>query len=586
MIESSGRRLPPLFLSTRQAPALSRHLLGAAFVAMVLAWLIPNHSPPWTSFYNDAAMALGLAALLTAIGSSPWRGTSRVPLSAWVVSVVALVPWLQFATGTLVYSGDAFVASAYVGALAVSIHAGHAWMSSGDRRLPLLLSWAALVAAGVSTVIAIAQVLDVSSWAVWAESTVRGMRAAGNLAQPNNLATLFGLGAAAAFYLFERERLSSFLVLFAVGFLEIGAALTQSRMSLAFGPLAIAIVWILQRRTLAIKTPVRAVVALTLAHWLVMAAMPGLLDFLLGDAPADLATRGVGSPRYQMWAMLLDAVRAVPWQGYGWLQVGAAELAVADRYPPINELWLQGHNVFVELIVWCGWPLGLSLAAALVFWFASRIRRLRSVEAAAGMLVIGFVSLHALVELPHHYLYFLVPVGLWAGIVESEERARSTRGGVLMLVPALAVLLTLGGIAIEYPKIEEDVRLVRLESARIVGARALEKSPDAPLLSSLTAFLEFARTEPAAGLSAAQLHAMSAATKRYPYAASLVRYASALSLNGQRDEARRTFVKIRYIYGDKMYVRLKNDLHDRVHDGESGLAQLDADLPDVARLSP
>jgi hypothetical protein len=35
-----------------------------------------------------------------------------------------------------------------------------------------------------------------------------------------------------------------------------------------------------------------------------------------------------------------------------------------------------------------------------------------------------------------------------------------------------------------------------------------------------------------------------------------------------------------------MYVRLKNDVHDRVRSGEVGLAQLDADLPDVARLSP
>jgi hypothetical protein len=148
------------------------------------------------------------------------------------------------------------------------------------------------------------------------------------------------------------------------------------------------------------------------------------------------------------------------------------------------------------------------------------------------------------------------------------------------------LLIVFGGIALEYPSVEEDFRLVRFESVRIVGAHATEKSPHAPLLSALTSFLEFARTEPSSGLSPAQLRAMEQSTKRYPYAASLVRYASALSLNGQRDEARRTFVKIRYIYGDKMYVRLKDDLHDRVQDGELRLAQLDADRPELASLSP
>jgi len=79
---------------------------------------------------------------------------------------------------------------------------------------------------------------------------------------------------------------------------------------------------------------------------------------------------------------------------------------------------------------------------------------------------------------------------------------------------------------------------------------------------------------------------MSDAVKRYPYAPSLARYATALALNGQPDEARRTFVKIRYIYGDRMYARLKGDLHERVQGGDSALAQLDADLPDIARPSP
>jgi amino acid transporter len=102
-----------------------------------------------------------------------------------------------------------------------------------------------------------------------------------------------------------------------------------------------------------------------------LALMPVLLLQWFQAAPDTMATRGLHTPRYQMWQMLLEAVQLVPWHGYGWLQVGAAELAVVDRHPPIGELWLQGHNIFVELVVWCGWPLGLALGAALVFCVAS-----------------------------------------------------------------------------------------------------------------------------------------------------------------------------------------------------------------------
>jgi len=557
-----------------------------AFLAMVLAWLIPNHYPPWTSFYNEGAMAISLAFILVWLARRLLDGSALTPVSAWFIVGVAAVPWLQFASGTLAYSGDAFVASAYLLALAISIHAGYAAPRDGINELPALLSWATLTAAIASAAIAISQAFAFHSWGMWAETATAGMRAVGNLAQPNNEATLLGLGAAAAFYLYERGRLSALLALPAMSSLVIAGALTQSRISLLFGFLAIAVLWQLRRSGVATKTSLMVVGGITLSHCLLMWGMPALLANFMGDAPVDLATRGVSSPRYQMWQMLVHAVNLAPWRGYGWLQVGAAELAVVDGYPPVQELWLQAHNILLDLVVWCGWPVGLLLGAALLFWFGSRARRIASLEAAAGMLVIGFIGVHALVELPHHYLYFLIPAGLWAGIVEREQGARSARGGLLMTVPALAAFLILGGIALEYPEMEDDFRLARMESARIIGARATRKPLDAPLLSSLTAFLHFVRTEPAAGLSAAQLRAMSDAVNRYPYAPSLARYATALALNGQPDEARRTFVKIRYIYGDSMYARLKNDLQDRVQSGESALAQLVAELPEIARSSP
>jgi hypothetical protein len=226
------------------------------------------------------------------------------------------------------------------------------------------------------------------------------------------------------------------------------------------------------------------------------------------------------------------------------------------------------------------------LCAALVYWYGSRLRRIRTVEAMLGMLVISIVGVHSLLELPHHYAYFLVPAGLWAGVVEREIGATTIGSARLMTVPVLAALAVFVAMAFEYPAVEADFTLVRFEHARVGELRATVPAPDAPLLSSLTAFLRVARTEPVLGMSDSELREIAESTKRYPYALSLSRYAAALALNGRLEDARRTFVKIRYIYGDRAYVRLREDLHEQVAQGKSGLAELENTLPPVDSLRP
>jgi hypothetical protein len=581
-IRSKGGFGRPFFMAA--SSPVGRLAWSLVYAAVTLAWLIPNHYPPWTSYYNEASMVVGLVVLTVVVWTS--RGSGSVPRSAWFVVGVALIPWLQFGIGVLHYSGDAFIASAYVVSLAVAIAAAHRSAEAAPSRLALLLSFAALTAAVVSAVFAVSQTLQLASWGIWADLTTTDSRAGGNLAQANNFATLLGLGAAGAMYLYERRRLPRVLAFAMVGLLVLAGAFTQSRVSLALGPMFTAALWLLRARGVATRTSLAFVAVLTLLHWTLMFSAPSILIALFGEAPATLVSRGVATPRYQMWGMLLEAVRLRPWQGYGWLQVGAAELAVVDGHPPVNELWLQGHDVFIELVVWCGWPIGLLLSGALLFWYVTRLSRVKSIEAAVGMLAISAVGLHALVELPHHYAYFLVPAGLWAGIVEQDEGAMTTAGARWLMAPAVAALAIFMGIALTYPAVEEDFRLVRFEGARIGNVHASEPAPDAPLLSTLTSFLRFARTVPRTGMSEAQLAEMAASTKRYPYAASLARYASALALNGHPNEASRTFVKIRYIYGDKTYVRFRDDLRDKVAQGQAGLATLDALLPAVESLRP
>jgi hypothetical protein len=264
-----------------------------------------------------------------------------------------------------------------------------------------------------------------------------------------------------------------------------------------------------------------------------------------------------------MWRLLVDATTQAPWLGYGWLQVGAAQLEVAELHPPAAEFWMHGHNLFLELILWCGYPLGLGLSVLLVYWLAGRARRIVSVEGWLALMAVLVFGVHAMLELPHHYAYFLLPVGLWIGQIElaaSPAATQTNRAVRSRLAPALLGAVMMLAIWRDYAAVEEDFRRVRFEFLRIGPAHSGPPAPSAPYLSGLTGFLRFARTEPVAGMSDKQMAEVGAAAKRYPYAPSLYRWARALALNGRLSEARLVLVKMRHMHGEPTYVLYRADI--------------------------
>jgi hypothetical protein len=301
---------------------------------------------------------------------------------------------------------------------------------------------------------------------------------------------------------------------------------------------------------------------------------------MLLTATWSAGSRGVGSIRFQMWAMLVDALSISPWAGYGWLQGGAAELAAVDRRAPVGELWLHSHNLFLDLLVWCGYPLGLTLSLLVVYWFVSRWLGICSVESAIGMLLIGVLGIHSMLELPHHYAYFLIPAGLWAGVIESERRVSSWGGvratGALSLV-GLAMLI---GIWRDYSVIEEEFRTVRFEYVNIGPVVSDRHAPPAPFLSGLTAYLRVSRTPYDVPLSKEDLAEFERVVSRFPYATLMARYAAALAINHREAEARAVFEKIRRINGEYGYSGQRKALIKYADERAPQLRQFAHALPD------
>jgi hypothetical protein len=551
-----------------------------AMVCLVVAWLVPNHYPPWTSFYNESCAALGLTLLVISLGRRHFA--EAAPWPVWSLLAVAAIPWLQWALGLLAFGGDALVGSLYVVGFAAAVVAGHTWAARDAVRAAVVLFTTVLAGAVPSALLGLAQALNVGEFGLWAEDARSGMRAVANLGQPNNLATLISLGLVGILSLRERGRLTPLLAIAIAALLVLGAAVTQSRTALLFGPAIWFGFWLASRRGVPLVTSHWAIASAAALHWILTFVWPLLPAALLSVAPDTAVARASGSVRTQMWTLLLDAAAHSPWHGYGWLQVGAAHLGVAELHRPGNEFWMNSHNLFLDLVLWCGVPLGLLLGGVVLYWYVNRALRVRSVESVTAFLAVTVFAIHAMLEFPHHYAYFVIPVGLWVGQIEWAMAQPGRVGPRWNLVPAGLGLLMLLAIWRDYPTVEDDFRLVRFENLRIGSVRAAEPAPHAPFLSGLTAFLRFSRLEPAAGMSAQELDFVEAVAKRYPYAASLYRMARALALNGRADEAAVVVDKLRHMHGEAYYRRLRADLRERVAGGQTGLADFERSLPEPA----
>lgn len=550
------------------------HFAGA--VCLVLAWLLPNHYPPWTSFYNESCAAIGLAFF---VAGSRTNAGARLPASFWLIGMVALLPWAQWAAGQFPYVGDAWLSSLYLGALALAVGAGY--LSSADRSLPHSLAWACLAGGLVSSYLALAQSVQLTGLGIWVLDSFDGMRPYANLGQPNNLATLIGFGFAGLLLLRASGRVTAAPAVAMAAVMILGVAVTQSRTALLYGPVCIAALWLWRRRQQVVLTRLRVVAAVTAAQWLVMYLWPAFQSSMMMAASTSLAQREGRTIRFLVWPVLVDAMSSRPWAGFGWNQVGAAELSAVDRHPPATELYLQAHNILLDLAISCGYPLAALLTIGIGYWLFTRVRSVRTHEGAAGMLVIFMFGLHAMLELPHHYAYFLIPVGLWAGIVEKDVVARAWASARWLWPTALLCAAGTWTIWIDYPRFEEEFRLVRFEGARIRTTANPEPMPSNPAFSSLTAFLAQARRAPSKGMTDTELRAMRDSVERYPYAASLKRYAIALFLNGRADEARHEFLQIRQLYGPKSYRLYRKELsNDIAADGLVDLEAFERSLPE------
>lgn len=528
-------------------PVVPSILLG--LVALLAAWLAPNHYPPWTSFHGETG-AFAAICLLAFAGVLQGLHARADLLTCAGLALAALIA-TQWAAGQIAYGGDALVSILYVLGAVLSFALGH--IADPRRRIQAfsLLGGATLAAAAMNVLIGVLQWLyREQTLGIFAADRGPDMRVYGNLGQPNHMATLCLMGVVMALWFAHRAALKRWQFLVLVAWLSLGLVLTESRAGL-LGAVAVGVVLLAGRKWL--PGSVRFVAV----WWSGITAGYLLLPLLNANlllTPARSQQLTDDNQRFVMWRQALAAIGDAPWLGHGWRQtmpaLKEAALQVPGRLPTD-----YAHNLALDLFIWVGVPLALALIAAILWWLVRRWVRIAGAQQLLLFAATVPVFVHSQFEFPFAYAYFLFPAAWLLGALDAEvmhlphEPAR-IRMKTVMLFAIAAYAALCGAVASEYLQAEEDYRVMRFELRRVGRVPAGHAPPQLVLLTQLQELLEMGRIQPAPGMTAETLERLRVASESNGWATLDLNYATALGFNGQPEEASRRLAQLERVYGE------------------------------------
>ncbi len=546
-------------LSSGQKSVRLPELLGLiGLFALALAWLIPDKVSPWPSFWNEAAAGLGL--LLLALVPFGRTRSSQMFRIAWPLALLAVVgiasAWAQWGAGLLLYAGDAWLVSLYLGLFGLAVLTGRELVTGpeGERWANMLLV-AVLLAGLAAAGAALLQWSWGGSFSLMVQEMPPGRRAYANLGQPNHASTLFFMSLCCALQLRRKRAIGAGGTLLAVALLTLAMGVAGSRTGLLqLALLAVWSIWLSRGDGESGEWRWGATAfALGLAWWLGRSGLTRLLD--LPDWPTrELGVEATsGDLRFAVWHAFLDAVWQHPWAGWGWQQTGMAQQAIAACHTNLHYYFNFTHMLVLDWVVWLGLPLGLTLAALLGWWLLGHLPKRSATAGGYWMAAVLGLLVHSMLEYPFAYTYFLLPAGLMMGVIDARHpnvRALPLKRPVYGLV--WLVFATLAAAIMWDAGRAVPVHMdIRFEASRIGQTRHAVAVPEMLLLDQLEDFLAFNAADVTQPIPPDTLAAYGRSVKREPLQYSLLRYSMMLQVAGHPNAAARAQQQLCDFFGKK-----------------------------------
>jgi len=491
------------------------------------------------------------------------RVKKPIPRILILLFFLGLLPSLHLVTGFSSFASDALLGWFYQISLLLAVLAGHRIASNATNcNVSEWLGFAHMlwIAALLSAAVGLSQWFNLAeSLGIYAIK-IGSSRAAGNLAQPNQLATLLLMGMASLVYVFEKNMIGKTSLAAAVAFMTAVLVLTQSRAGMV-SVLVIAVFMLWKQRAGTLQLPRRAIYGWVGGFALATLSLPSISEWLLMSGSRGLIATESISERWLIWKQVAYAIGQAPWLGYGWNQTPTANAVGALVYPG-STTYTNAHNIVLDLMVWCGIPLGLLLTGVMMYWGISRMWSVKQPGAVLAMAALLPIAVHSMLEFPFAYAYFLISAGFFVGIVEAAYiPAKTVLIKVRWLWAVLGIWAGVGGyIVYEYFLIEEDYRIIRLEEMLPGSTPTNYEVPHIWMLSHMAAMLKAARQVPRTDMPVDELENLRRVSDRFAYGAIRFKYAQALGLNGDPAGASKQMEIIHGMYGDYFYSACRDEL--------------------------
>lgn len=397
-------------------------LFFLSFIVLGLSFLIPTDATLWRTFLSEYLVFIAVFFIFISINFNK----VKLPKIIIPILVFACIPLIQFALGQVYLWTIAIVSFFYLIIFSCAIIGAYSSENINKSKLMTYLCITFIVSGSVSIVMACSQWLNFYIQYLPTLGLI-GSRPFANFGQPNHLSTFLFIGLVSIWYLYETNRLKSYLSFLIGLFFIFGIALTQSRTAWIVC-LFIAFFYFLFKTRAQLKLNTLGFGSLFTSYIIFISTLPILTKVLEQLFQLDLTqTKDIinrassGHERLSLWQQSWDLIFLQPWQGYGWNQVGVSIVENIDTF--YWGLWYtSSHNIVLDIFLWVGIPLGVLILAYVCWLLYILLIHAKSKEAYLSLMMMLPIMAHASLEYPLSYSYFLLPLGLLLGIALADIR--------------------------------------------------------------------------------------------------------------------------------------------------------------------
>lgn len=533
-------------------------LLVAVLIWLAMLW-VTDHYLPWVSWHSEVMACLALFFLWLS-----WvfqkNKTLRVIVPNAVLFFVAIGGWviIQVLCGQLLFPSDALVLWLNLALIILAICLGFHYVNirprSFDEGIEVFFT-VLLATAFILAVQAMIRAFDLELMSEWIAGVGAKRRPGSNLSQPNHLATFLNWGIISLVYLHFRSKVNRFYFYLALLPLVFGIVLSESRTGLLSFSCVCVILGCM--RTRVGQPRLFGLLGVWVTTSLLFVWWPDFWAYIQMVDGTGLGISMSSSGRVELWFQSLTAIAVHPFGGWGYRQFAWAHIStLADLDSALVATY--SHNLVLDFLIWFGLPVGGLLITSMARWLCTQIAHSQSLVQKILLLFLLPFGLHAMLEFPHAYLYFLIPVGFCIGALSVFSRdqpqiqlTRHVFHGAFVFVFVFALWS-----AYEYFVLEEDFRLARFASARVGSDPVGYQRSNTYLLRQVADLVDVVRKTPSDSMTEIDIEQARRVALYYPWLGTLTKYALVLKLNGHDAEYVRYAHIVRVYFGEGAVLRL------------------------------